>query len=138
MAWETFYGGEFPRNGSDKTTLSVSIGRGHIIRFNMATQHALGDPEAVMLKFDRLESLIGIEPVKIGTEGSFLIKKTAANGRDRRINAASFCRNFGISIERTERFAQPTIGADGILRLDLKHTNDVSKQRTTTIPEKDS
>jgi len=129
MAWETFYGGEYQRNGSDKTTLSVSITPAHIIRFNIATHTALGDAEAVMLKYDHLESLIGLAPVPLGTKGSFRIKKTAANGRDRRVNAASFCRTYGIKIDRTERFDDPVVDDEGILRLDLKLTHDVSNPK---------
>ena len=128
MAWETFYGGEFPQRGRDHKEILVSITPAHIIRFNRNTHRALGETDAVMLKYDRLESLIGLEPVELDTEGSFRVK-VFSKGRDFRINAASFCRNYGIRVERSERFLYPKVDPDGILRLDLKNTQHVSYRR---------
>jgi hypothetical protein len=124
IQWESFRGGEFKPN---KSEISISINRFHVIRMNQAALHALGDPKALLLVYDRKLRIIGLLPGTPRNEDAFRIKHT---GRSTwRINAASFCRNFGIVLDQTERFYEPFIDDQGILRLDLNRTRVTTNWR---------
>ena len=127
--WEEFDGGPFERNGSNKTSLSVSINKAHTIRINLATHRLLGEPEAVKLRFARQENVIGVIPANLHTKGAFPIKKMKSCPSTMNIQAAAFCRSFGIKVDRTERFDNPVMDDQGTLRLDLTRTRPASLLR---------
>jgi hypothetical protein len=121
--WKSYYGGE---NRRKKQQMSVSIGRGGLIRLNRTAMAALGDPQAVELKFDDKDSVIGVLPSTPRNDHAFtVIEKPSAWF----IQAAPFCRNFGISVDKTERFDEPQLDDEGVLCLDLKRTHVVSVPR---------
>jgi len=126
--WETYYDGEFEGPHRRGATPGISINKALRLDFNPAALELLGKPDAVLLKFDRGRRVIGVEPASLATRGALPLRD---QGRTRvfYVNAAKFCRKFGIIIDRTERFDAPQIGEDGILRLDLKTTRDVTNWR---------
>lgn len=101
--------------------IHATINRKNTILINGNLHTRLGNPEAVKLLFDRVNSVIGIVAVPATLANSFPVTVPAA-GRHRLIRATPFCRHFGISIDSTTYFREPEIDDQGILRLDLKNT----------------
>lgn len=86
----------------------------------------MGKPAAVYLYFSRTRDLIAVEPVhSLNMPESFPIL-TKSTGY--RVNAASFCRHFGIALDRSLRFIDPEF-RDGKLELKLADTVSVAQVR---------
>lgn len=123
--WDIFRGGETkPSNGH----LSVSINAKNTLTLNRYTRQILGDPEAVLVMFDKREGLIGLSPTHAADKDGFQVKPKGG-GQNYIIHIAPFCRHHNILIEATERFAEPGMSREGYLTLDLKNTINVSHRR---------
>ncbi|MBK9530052.1 MAG: hypothetical protein IPO41_17480 [Acidobacteria bacterium] len=107
--------------------IHATINRKNTILINGNLHTRLGNPEAVKLLFDRVNSVIGIVAVPATMANSFPVTVPAA-GRHRLIRATPFCRHFGISIDCTTYFRDPEIDEKGILRLNLKNTAMVRRR----------
>lgn len=132
IVWEQFKGGPFQRRTDAHR---VSIDHHCLIRINRYTANALGNPEAVLLLYDRQHNRIGVLPAKRINKEAFPIY---VNEGRHTIMAASFCRHFGISVTGTERFNDPEIDSDGMLRLDLRSTHNVSNRKVRSDSKKRS
>ncbi|MGD9561733.1 MAG: hypothetical protein AB7F88_05890 [Pyrinomonadaceae bacterium] len=123
--WDIFRGGETkPSSGK----ISVSINMKHVLTLNKYTRSLLGDPEAVLVMFDKRESIIGLSPTHAADKDGFQVKPKGG-GQNFVIHIAPFCRHHNIMIEATERFAEPGLSREGYLTLDLKNTINVSNRR---------
>ena len=122
--WEQFKGGP---TKTPAEVVNISINSKNVMTFNRRALKLLNDAEAVLLLFDKKESVIGVIPSTHKNADAFpLHPKNTCNWI---INAAPFCRHFGIALDRTERFESPDFDNEGILRLDLKRTHNVSVRR---------
>jgi hypothetical protein len=101
--FEVFRGG--PNEALSKR-LYVTIGPVNQILLNRNIYIQMGRPEAVHLGFDRVRSIIAIEPASPRLNDSFPV---VANLYNYRINAAPFCRHFGIRIDQTLKFIAPDL-----------------------------
>ena len=113
---EKFMGGPTPAH---RTVPHVSINKVNVIMLNKVAYDKLGKPDSVFLHYSRSKSMIVIEPAHSSRmPGAFPVKQqTPVNWR---INAAPFCRNYGIHVESTERFINADILHDDrqlVLRL---------------------
>lgn len=113
---EKFVGGPTP---SARTEVRVSINHKNVIVLNKLAYDKLGNPEAAFLHFSRSKNLIVVEPANsVRLPGAFPVKRqTSVNWR---INAAPFCRHYGIRIDGTERFTNADLNHEGsslVLRL---------------------
>lgn len=124
LHWELFKGGPTKPENQD---FSITIDRKNVLTFNRYSVKMLGNPEAVMLMFEKKESLIGIVASSLKEKDAFPLKPKG--GVNWIVHTAPFCRAHNIMIEKTERFDHPEIDDAGILRLDLKNTHDVSHRR---------
>jgi hypothetical protein len=95
---------------------------------NKYTVKILGHPEALILLFDKRESVIGLVPSNHRDKDAFPVKPKGG-GANFIVHAAPFCRHFGIMIDRTEKFDLPEMDNEGILRLDLKKMHNVSNRK---------
>lgn len=124
LHWEAFKGGPTRPENHD---FGITINRKSVLTFNRFAVNALGNPDGVKLLFEKKESLIGIVASSLKDKEAFPLKpKNSANWV---VNTAPFCRAHKIVIEKTEKFDHPEIDDQGILRLDLKNTHDVSNPR---------
>lgn len=123
--WDIFRGGE---SRPSNTRLSVSINAKNVLTLNRYTRKILGDPEWVLVMFDKRESVIGLMKTHPGDKDGFQVKPKGG-GQNYVIHIAPFCRHHGIFIEATERFAQPGLSPEGYLTLDLKNTINVSHRK---------
>lgn len=104
----------------------VSIdGRG-VITLNATCYKLLGKPPAAYLYFSRADDTIAIEPAHSPRLPSAFPFRP--NSSARYLNAAPFCRHFGIRVDSTQRFAFPEI-RDGALHLSLQQTVTISRSR---------
>jgi hypothetical protein len=125
LHWEKFKGGP---TRPENTDFAITINAKNILTFNKFARKMLGEPEAVLLLFEKKESMIGLVAASLKDQDAFPMKPKGG-GLNYIVHAAPFCRHFGIVIEKTERFDGPEIDDQGILRLDLKNTHDVSNRK---------
>lgn len=123
--WEKFKGGPTKPENQD---FAITINRKLVLTFNKYAVKMLGNPEAVLLLFEKQESMIGVVPSNMKDKDAFPLKPKGG-GLNFVVHTAPFCRHFGIMIDKTERFVGPDLDDQGILRLDLKNTHDVSNRR---------
>ena len=123
--WELFKGGP---TKPENQALAITINRSNVLTFNKFAVKTLGSPEAVLLMFDKKESVIGVVASTMRDKDAFPLKPKGG-GLNFTVHLAPFCRAFGIMIDKTERFDDPEIDNEGILRLDLKQMHDVSNRR---------
>lgn len=102
--------------------LHVTLARNGRLFFNRRVHDLLGRPAAVYLYFSRADDQIAVEPSSPQLPESMPVFE---NKNGRRVNAAPFCRHFGIKLDTTEKFIRPEI-ADGALILKLSETVTVS------------
>lgn len=122
--WQTYRGGP---TKAPVEVVNISINDKHVITFNRRAVKLLGEPEAAVMLFDEKNSIIGLTPSNRRNPEAFpLLRKNSHNWI---INAAPFCRHFNISVERTERFVDPELDDEAILRLDLRRTVNVSLKK---------
>ena len=126
--WQSYRGGPTKR-ASD--VVHISINRRNTITLNRRAMKLLGGAEAVLLVFDEQNSIIGLIESNLRNDEAFPLR--CKEGRAWEIYASPFCRHFNISVDYTERFIDPEMDSDGILRLNLKRTHNVSLRRRTAI-----
>ena len=120
--FEKFQGGATPPK-SERVHVSINE-HGRII-LNERIYEAIGKPEAVYLHFSRTRDVIALEPTRLRMPAAFPVFRNRAAYR---INAAPFCRHFGIRIEGTERFTAPSHSSDGrALMLSLRDTVRITR-----------
>jgi hypothetical protein len=91
--WEIFRGGEtIPSNKH----LSVTINAKNVLLLNRNTRNILGNPEAVLLMYDRLKRMIGVAATHAGDADGFTVKLIGLQNYV--IHTAPFCRHHGIVI----------------------------------------
>ncbi len=121
--WEKFKAGPTKPIGE---RLHVTINHRGIILLNRNAHKLLGSPRAVVLFFNKANSMIGLSPAHHQLAEAFPVIPQQGGGC--RIQASPFCRHFGIKPARTEAFVAPDIDPEGVLRLDLSTTVSVSGQ----------
>lgn len=119
--WEIFDAGQTVP--SDER-MHVTLNYKNVIFLNANMHERLGHPEAVVLMFDKVNSVIGINPAPATLPNAFRVKPQT-RGRHRIIHASPFCRHYGIKVDNTMAFLKPEIDEEGVLRLDLKSTTQV-------------
>lgn len=120
--FEKFRGGP---NEAFSKRLHVTISPANLILLNRNIFVQMGRPDAVHLGFDRARDIIAIEPTSPRLTDAFPV---VANPRNWRINAAPFCRHFGIHIDTTLKFIAPDL-IGTTLQLKLGETVSVARAR---------
>ena len=121
---EKFTGGP---NKPAQFRMRVSLNRHGVLSFNKNAYAELGKPAAVYLYFSPTRDLIAVEPVQsINLPAAFPVLEKNFSGY--RINAAPFCRHFGIKLDGAIRFIDPEVH-NGKLELKLAETISVAQPR---------
>lgn len=83
----------------------VSLDKRNVILMNKKCYQMLGKPTAVYLHFSRTDDIIAIEPVhSYRLPAAFPVRVYDTTFS---INAAPFCRHFGIKLDATQQFISP-------------------------------
>ena len=122
--WEEFQAG--PTKPLSER-LHVTLNRRNVILLNGNIHEKLGSPEAITFLFDKVNSIIGLNPANPNVENAFPVKQKG-RGRHRLIRATPFCKHHGIMVDGTTAFLNPEIDDDGVLRLDLKATTPTTRR----------
>ena len=126
--WEEFQAGPtMPRSERMHVTLSER----NIILLNGNIHDKLGNPNAVILLFDKVNSVIGVLAASPHVPNAFPVKQKG-EGRHRLIRATPFCKHYGIVMDSTTAFLNPEIDDEGVLRLDLKTTTPTQRRGRKT------
>lgn len=107
--FERFHGG--PGEAASKR-IHVTISPAHLILLNRNIYHQLGKPAAVYLNYSRTRDIIALEPASPRLPESFPVLQSGCGWR---INAAPFCRHFGINIDTQLKFIRPDIEGNALL-----------------------
>ena len=106
--FERFRGGANPPASK---RIHVTISPALLILLNRNIYNLFGKPAAVYLNYSRQRDIIAIEHASPRSSESFPVIANHANWR---INAAPFCRNFGIKIDAQLKFINPEIVGDAL------------------------
>ena len=130
MRWERFTAGPAtPKN----ERLYVSINSSGLMLINRKMYEEFGAPDAAVLLFDRKNSVIGLCPAHRELKDAFPIKQKDGYWF---IQAAVFCKHYGIRVEKTEQFVSPIVDGEGILRLDLTNSVSAAQRKRRTAKQK--
>jgi hypothetical protein len=91
-----------------------------VIYINITAFKALGEPEAVLLMYDRRKKTIGVMGCSANRHEAYPLKRkgnSPSNGRS--IYARAFCKDFGIKPSETLVFKDSYVNKDAILLLNL-------------------
>ena len=121
---EKFSGGA---NKPAQDRMRVSLNRYGLLTFNRNAYKQLGKPAAVYLYYSRVRDLIAVVPVQsVNLPAAFPVLEKNISGY--RINAAPFCRHFGIKLDGAIRFINPEVN-NGKLELKLAEIVSVAQAR---------
>ena len=110
----------------------VTIQRVGALGYNAAAVHALGDPEAIQLMYDRTHRVIGIKKVELDAPGSYAIRPVSPGAKGRVLSAKTFLIHFEIPFDVPLRYDAEMV--DGILVVDLnKGGEDATSNRTRGV-----
>lgn len=115
--WEKFRGGPV---AASRDRLHVTMNRSGRIYMNANTHRLLGRPTSVYLYFNRAKDSIALAPAPSPRVPE--VFPVTGNRTGHIVQAASFCRHFGIKLDKTARFASADITEKGILVLNLSST----------------
>lgn len=98
----------------------VTVQRTGGISFNASAYHALGEPEAIELLYDRKQRVMGFRAVAMDDANAYSIRpQGAGKASSHLVSARAFLQFFGIPFEVPLRYdAEPV---DGVLTVDLKN-----------------
>lgn len=102
--------------------MHISLSPRYVIFMNKNLHWLIGRPPAVNLYYNRELDQIAIEPASPKLENAFPVRE---RNHGLRINAASFCRHFGIRFAATHRFLNPRVTDERQIVLDLRNTSPV-------------
>ncbi len=109
---------------TDEPYVSITS-RGRIF-LNRHAIGSIGNPEAVMLMYDRRRKIIGIMPCERRRKGAFPLRRKDRT-TSRVIYANNFCKVCGIRVSETLAFLSPEVNHNGILVLNLQEVRSVKK-----------
>lgn len=94
---------------------------------NRRAIEALGEPDYVVLMYDRRGSTIGMSRAPSGRKNAFRLKRKDRKTSSRVIYASNFCRFYAIRPDETLAFTAPEVDKNGVLVLDLNEVKSVRK-----------
>lgn len=112
-------------DGTRWSAIYVTMTRRGAISVSKFTFEKLGEPEKVLVLFDRPANTIGLQPVSRHTKGAFQLCRKGSGGRT--IHALRLIQEFRLKVPFTVRFMNPEFDDDGILLLDLNDTRPAQR-----------
>src|SRR5215471_14554170 len=97
----------------------VTMNRDGYIVLSRKTYERIGEPQAVILLFDKVNSRIGLKPTSPSIRNAYSVAKRGRYG-GRLVRAYRLMQEFGIDLPETIQFTNPELDEEGILILDLR------------------
>ena len=99
--------------------IHVTLNRHGTISLGKYTYRRMGEPAALLIMFDRVNSRIALKPTALSMKNAYRVGKSGVRF-GRRIRAFRMLIDFGIKIDKTLEFKDAEIDMDGQLILDLR------------------
>jgi len=100
--------------------LYVTMNPAGDIVMSRATMEKLGGPEAFILKFDRANKRIGLEPAEVGAENAYPARVANSRSRSRLVRGHRLTKDHAVMLPHTVHFKDASVDEDGMLVLDLR------------------
>jgi len=125
IQWEEFEHGPVVQH-SERIHVSINS-RGNFF-FNRRAIEAMGEPNSVVMMYDRRRSIIGIKRADASRHNAFRLKqKELQKSGGRVLYASNFCRFYAIRPEETLAFTAAEVDKQGVLILNLNEVKSVRK-----------
>ena len=111
--------------GTRWSSVYVTMNPAGYISLSKFTYRKLGEPEKVLVLYERASNTIGLQPVSKLTKGAFRVCSKGSGGRV--IRALRLMTEFNLKLPLTVRFMNPEFDDDGVLVLDLNDTRPAQK-----------
>ena len=98
---------------------SVSLNPMGVMRMSKRTWENLGEPKALRLMFDNVNSRIGLKPAALNSKNAYPVLNYGRSG-GKMVRANRLIKEFRIVLPHTVKFTDPDTDDDGILILDLR------------------
>ena len=123
--WQEFEQGPVPKQGKG---IYVTISKRCSLFLNRKAIEALGEPDAVVMMYDKRQKTIGIKRAPIDRPNAYRLRpKENKRSAAKLLYAANFCRFHHIQPDETLRFTGADVNKDGILILNLNEVRSVRK-----------
>lgn len=129
LQWEEFTQKSTYRAEMFRVSLN---GRGHF-HLNQKAVNELGDPEAVVLMFERSSRLIGLKPCAADVEHSYELKRQGSSN-NYYLRAKSFCNYYSINVGDSVVFNDVRI-ENGMIVLSLDNVTEVVRRARFDLAE---
>jgi hypothetical protein len=124
--WEEFTDG--PASGS-ADRMHITVNRRGCFHLSRRAIERLGEPDSVVLMFDRRRGVIGMVQAPFNKPNAFRLKrKQGKAAASRVVYAANFCRRYAICPDDTIAFNDAKVDKDGVPILDLNEVRSVKKK----------
>ena len=111
--------------GTRWSSVYVTMNPVGYISLSKLAYRKLGEPEKVLVLYERSSNTIGLQPATRLAKGAFRVCSKGSGGRV--IRALRLMQEFNIKLPLTVRFMDPEFDQDGILVLDLNNTRPARK-----------
>jgi hypothetical protein len=125
MNWEEFAQGP-EKNPAEIIHATIST-RGTIF-LNRRAVEAIGEPDHVILMYDRRRCTIGIKSSPSSRQNAYRLKRKEKRNSGRLIYCANFCRFYHIRPDSTLAFAAPEVDKQGVLILSMHEVRSVKRK----------
>lgn len=127
IQWNEF---KLPAKGIAIAWMRATLNRRGIITINRAAFRTMGQPQAVELLFDQVNSLIGLRPASPSAPNAIKVSQRKDAGGSYRITAKNFCNYYQISTTTAMIFNNIQRQDDGTLILPLKEATELRRRRS--------
>ena len=118
---------EFVARGVRRSTgPAVTLQAGGIFALNQEAVDALGQPESVVLLYDRTARVVGFRPADPSVKHGYRVRKDARSPSSL-VTGRAFCRAHAIPTDRGRRY-QATM-QDGVLTINLTDEPEIPQKR---------
>ena len=111
--------------GTRWSSVYVTMNPAGYISLSKLAYRKLGEPEKVLVLYERSTNTIGLQPSTRLAKGAFRVCSKGSGGRV--IRALRLMQEFNIKLPLTVRFMDPEFDQDGVLVLDLNNTRPARK-----------
>lgn len=89
---------------------------------------ALGEPDAVVMMYDRRQQTIGIQRSPLDRRNAYRLRRKDRDNNGRVLYAANFCRHYHIKPDKTLAFTNAEVDKNGVLVLSMHAVRRVGRK----------
>jgi hypothetical protein len=125
LKWEIFEDGPVVQTTEQ---IYVTINRHGNLYLNGRTLKAMGEPDAVVLMYDRRKQVIGIQRAPLDRRNAYRLRRKDRDHNGRVLYAANFCRHYHIKPDKTLTFTAAEVDKNGVLVLSMHDVRSVGRK----------